>query len=200
MNWHLELVTPDTAYPVTLDETRQHLGVAAGDDDDRLQTYIAAVTAWAEKAVRGGIAIMTQTWDYKANDFPRGSSNLTLPNPPLQSVTSVTYFDTSGTQQTLIEGTDFRVLTPWKHNGFLEPIDDAYWPEVDDDRSDAVTIRFVAGYTSRSNVPENLKHAIKMMISHWNENREAVITGTIATEIPQGVEALMRQQDVGFYG
>jgi uncharacterized phage protein (predicted DNA packaging) len=35
-------------------------------------------------------------------------------------------------------------------------------------------------------------HAIRLMVGSWYANREAVITGTIVTEMPMGVAALLR--------
>lgn len=40
-------------------------------------------------------------------------------------------------------------------------------------------------------VPENIRHAMLMMIAHWFENREAVIVGESASELPFAVQALL---------
>lgn len=200
IEWHEELVTADTEFPVTLAQLIDHLGVAAGPDDDRLNMYLSALTRWAESAVRGGVAFMPQTWDYVAEKFPPGSAVLELPRPPLASITSVTYFDNDGTEQTLTEDTDFVTFKPHRLPGFITPVVNEFWPVVQALRIDGVTVRFVAGFADAANVPAQAKHAILMMGAHWNENREAVIAGTSAMEVPLGVRALMAQMETGFYG
>ena len=198
----LQLVTADTDFPVSLDEVRQHLGVAAGPDDTRLNSYLAAATVWAEQAVRGGIALRTQTWDLIMPDFP-GSQNsrarVTLPKPPLQSVTTVKYLNSSSVLTTLTENTDYRVALDYRHPGWIVPMPDTFWPTVRDQRDDGVQIRFVAGHLTRTLVPDNIRHAMLMTIAHWNENRETVVIGTISSEVPQAATMLITQSEYGSY-
>ena len=52
----------------------------------------------------------------------------------------------------------------------------------------AVTVRFVAGYTS---VPAGIKAAMKLLIGHWYKNREAVNVGNIVNVMPLAVESLL---------
>lgn len=45
-------------------------------------------------------------------------------------------------------------------------------------------------------IPENIIQAMKLLIGHYWENREGVVTGTIATELPLAVENLLWQSRV----
>ncbi|MFP5432845.1 MAG: head-tail connector protein [Alphaproteobacteria bacterium] len=36
-----------------------------------------------------------------------------------------------------------------------------------------------------------MKAAILLLVGHWYANREAVVTGTIATQLPMAVDALL---------
>lgn len=47
------------------------------------------------------------------------------------------------------------------------------------------------GTTFVGRVPEAIRQAMKLLIGHWHENRETVITGTIASELPFTVESLL---------
>ncbi len=40
-------------------------------------------------------------------------------------------------------------------------------------------------------VPDNIREAMLLYIAHWHENREAVITGTIASELPAAAKSLL---------
>ncbi len=61
---------------------------------------------------------------------------------------------------------------------------------------EAVTVRFVAGYT-RATIPEAIKQALLLMIGSMMEHRETVITGTIAQEVPQSAQWLLDPYKAG---
>lgn len=42
-----------------------------------------------------------------------------------------------------------------------------------------------------SGIPEQMKTAMKLLVGHWYANREAVVVGTSAAELPIGAEALL---------
>lgn len=46
-------------------------------------------------------------------------------------------------------------------------------------------------------VPDGMKAAIKLLAAHWFRTREAVITGTSATEVPLAVQSLLMQHWTG---
>lgn len=203
MSTRLQLVTADSTYPVTLEEVKDHLGIDLPDDDLRIEGYIAAATEWVERSVRGGIAARTQTWDRFMSGFPGGSGGrgrITLPKPPLQSVTYLKYLNTSSVLTTLTADTDYKVYLDHRGPGFIEPMPSTYWPSVADEREDAVEIRFIAGHATNALIPANIKQAMLMMIAHWNENREAVVTGTITSEVPLGAQNLIAMSEWGNYG
>lgn len=198
----LQLVTADTTFPLTLAEVKDHLTISLADDDDRLMMLLAAATNWAENAVRGGIAVLSQTWDLVMPDFPgaqNGRARVMFPTPPLQSVTHVKYLNTSSVLTTLTENTDYRVETDYRRQGWIVPMPDTFWPTVRDQRDDGVQIRFIAGHADNTLVPANIKQAMLLTIGHWNENREAVVTGTIAQNVPQSATMLITQSEYGSY-
>ena len=63
--------------------------------------------------------------------------------------------------------------------------------------SDAVRITATAGYANIQAVPEVAKHAIRLLVGHWYENREAVVTGTISSDVGLTVEALLSTLKTG---
>jgi uncharacterized phiE125 gp8 family phage protein len=46
-------------------------------------------------------------------------------------------------------------------------------------------------FLSKSKFPQPIKQAMLLMLAHWFENREEVITGTIVARIPSGARALL---------
>jgi len=53
-------------------------------------------------------------------------------------------------------------------------------------------LRYKAGYgAKRSDVPEQARQAMLLMIGDWYSNRESVVVGTITSEVPNTAKALM---------
>ena len=48
-----------------------------------------------------------------------------------------------------------------------------------------------AGWETAGDVPENLKQAVRLLVAHWFDNREAVTTGQAAHQMPMAVDAMI---------
>lgn len=180
------LVTAPASEPVSLAEAKLHLRVDATDEDTLITALITAARQLVEEETWR--ALVTQTWDYVADEWPAGDS-IALPRPPLQSVTSITYIDEDGVTQTM-PAADYIVDT-YQHRVVLA--EDAEWPSADLYPTAAVRVRYVAGYGAASAVPGPIKAAMLLLIGHLFENREAVASGAgvASAELPLGVRALL---------
>jgi uncharacterized phiE125 gp8 family phage protein len=197
----LVLVTPPGIPLVTLDQAMAQLHIEETDDATLLQSYIdTAVNDLDGKDGILGRALLTQTWRFTVDDFFCGREwqqrksghhmmpRLRLPLPPLQSVTTVTYVDTTGTTQTLDPST-YRVMTD-DTPGYIEPVYGQWWPETQRQR-EAVQITFVCGYgNTAASVPQIIRTHMLLRIAQLYENREAIMVGQTATEQPWAVGAL----------
>jgi len=47
-------------------------------------------------------------------------------------------------------------------------------------------------------LPEGLRQAILMLVSHWYEQREPIVTGTIVAKIPMAVESLLAAERINW--
>ena len=189
-SYNLSLVSAPAVLPVTLAELKRHTRIDHADDDALLTAYCqAAVSRLEGKDGILGRTLITQTWDLKLDRFPAGSAPIRPPLSPLQSVTSITYVDTAGDTQTwssasydVDSDSEPARISP----GYEVAYPTARWTD------NAVTVRFVAGYGSlESDVPEPIRLAIMIMVSHWYEIREPVITGTIISPVPMSVDSLV---------
>lgn len=191
MSYGLSVVTAAASDPVTTDEAKTHLAV----DDSYYDTFIGSLVSAATGHVEGltNRQIMSATYDLKVDRFPGGRNRLFIPKGQLSSVTSVTYTDTSGDSQTFA-ASDYSVITD-QEPGFIEPVFDKVWP-VARTQAESVTVRFVAGYASASDVPDGLKQAILLVVGHWFANREGVTYGS-TSEVPMAVHALADQFRIG---
>jgi uncharacterized phiE125 gp8 family phage protein len=110
-----------------------------------------------------------------------------LRQQPVVSITSVSYVDEAGATQTLSSSTQYAARLGDENRAVIFPRYDIVWPTVRRQR-DAVTVRYQAGY---ARLPDSLRQAMLLLIGNFYENREEVITGTIATQLPVGIEALL---------
>lgn len=186
----LTLQSAPTAQPVSLTEARAHLRVDATDED----ILILSLMRSAAKAVESdtGKKLITQTWDYK---IPEPSGCVRLPVSPVSSITSMTYFDSDDAEQTLTVS-DFYLQSD-QDRAWIEPKEDTEWPSMRE-RSDALTIRFVAGFGGASAVPDSFKRAMLLLIGHWYENRVAVEKRMYS--LPLAYDHLVSQERVGWIG
>lgn len=172
--------------PVSTDEAKTHLRITHTDDNTYIDTLVKAARLYCERATRR--AFITQTWDLAAECFDDDEIELTP--GPLQSITHVKYYDTDGTLQTL--STDVYEADITDCVGYARLKYNQYWPTIRSGLYNGVQVRYVAGYgNSATDVPANIKHAIKILVSHWYEIREPVIVGASVTDVPMSVSALL---------
>ena len=111
----------------------------------------------------------------RIDDFPYGGA-LELPYGSLQSVTSITYYDVDDTEAT-ISSDDYYVETVGV-KGRIVLKDGNSWPSVSLRPSTPIIIPFVCGYgDAGSDVPEEIKNVIKMLIHDLYETRSTEIDG-----------------------
>lgn len=177
--------TAPTVYPIDLSLAKEQVRIDPDltDQDGVLSAYIGAATEWVEEYT--GRSLMTQTWQMALCDFP---SRVWLPRSvPLASVTHVKYYDTANALTTL--SASVYTLPSFAEPACLTLVDGQVWPSVYQ-RDDAVQIEYITGASDPNDVPLPLRQAIQLLVGHWYANREDVITGTIANQIPMAAESL----------
>lgn len=165
----LTVITPNTNLMIELSEMKAHLFLVEGDDDSELINKINEVRNLAESFTHR--LLLTTTAEYSLDAFPVNSREIWLPAPPLQSVTSVEYYDTAGALQEMTLS-DFFVDTR-SQPGRLVLKPNKSFPATEEGRPNAVIITFVAGYGNTStSLPADLKSALKLIIASRWENRQ----------------------------
>lgn len=170
-----KLITPPASEPITLDEAKAHLRVDAADEDAMISALIVAARQAAEHIT--GRALMTQTWEVAFDEFDE--SGLWLQYPPLVSITSITYLDEAGAEQTL-DAADY-VLNDYDEPAVIKPAADVDWPATLCEPN-AVTVRYVAGYANAAAVPQAIKQWMLLRIGAMYAHREEV--GPVVAELP----------------
>lgn len=179
LDW--QVTTDPTEEPVTLADMKLHLRVDNNDEDELISALIKAARMWCEGYQ--GRAYLTQTLTVKFDAFV---DCLDLPRPPLQSLT-ITYVDTDGDTQTL-SSTYYSVDTT-SEPGRLYLAYNQSWPSTRNDKH-AVTVTAVCGWETVAAVPAQIKAAIKLLVAHLYENREAVSSLSLH-DVPLSIKSLL---------
>ncbi len=178
------------SYPVSLADMKLHLRIESGitADETLITTLISAATTYCQEFQHR--SYVTQTRILCFDEFPRWFS---VPYPPLISVTSIVYIDTNGDEQTL--AVDQYRVDAGNQPGRITEAYNVTWPSTRD-VTNAVTLTYSAGYGAAAAVPDTIKAAIKLLVTHWYENRAAAMAGPaqrieIVPILPLAVETLL---------
>jgi len=171
--------------PITSTEAKTQIQGIEGisDFDSEISSLIKVAREQAEEFTWR--AIIACTCVEKICSFP--SDKIVLLRPPVQSITSITYVDGNGDQQTL-SASEY-MLNDWNEPAVITPAYGKSFPSARGSSGDVV-ITYVAGYTSAALVPDSIKHAIKMMVRTWFDQREDVTPRTV-NEMPMNSRYLL---------
>jgi len=180
------VTTAATKKPLSLDEVKAHLNLTTDftDDDELLDSMIDSTIDYIENYLRR--SLLTQTITAKYDFFPHCFE---LERPPLQSITSIQYIDTAGDTQTY-SSANYTVDTTSEPARVVEAYGTS-WPTTRN-IINAVTVTYVAGYTSAGNVPTQIKQAMKILIGDWYKERESFIVGVMVSKLPHTARMLLQ--------
>jgi len=188
---NLVLTTPPANEPLKVQEVKTYLrvdDVTDTSEDDYLSALIIAAREYCEAFQNR--AYITQTWQMSFDYWP--SRVIELPRGNLQTVDRVTYKNSAGIETTLNETEQYVVSTRGVSGRLSSPYAQ-HWPSFVPFPLDAIVIEFTCGYgDTAENVPQKVKQAMKLLISHWYENRTPLSdTGQAPGEIAFAVSALL---------
>ncbi len=213
----LTLLTPPGAEPLTLPQAKLHLRADYTYDDDYITGLIGVAREQVEKYTRR--ALYRQKMRITLAGFPTTgpllddlsifrplagyTSAFMLARPPYYPNPVIKYYDEKNVQQVL-DPTKYLMVD--EEYGIIEPVFGQVWP-ITFFRRDAVQVEYFCGYTDGTDandgagsavagdpknlIPASIKHAMKLMLSHFYENREPVVTGATAVTLPYGFEDLL---------
>jgi uncharacterized phiE125 gp8 family phage protein len=179
------LLTPPALEPVSLADARHFLRVEHDDDDDVISALIAAARLQVEAQTRR--ALIAQDWRLVRDVWPASGRLPMLPAPLIQ-VTAIRVFAADGTPATL-DVEDFVVDTVSAPALLMFQ---RGTPPVPGQLTAGVEIDITAGYGEEAeDVPEPLRQAIRILVSHWYENRAVIAASGEVAAIPHSVSSLI---------
>lgn len=171
-------ICPDTAWtiktaptiePFTVEEAKAQIRSVQNQEDGVIEGYIKAVRAMAEAYLFRGL--LTQAWTYAISDFV---PVMDLPMAtPLQSVTSVKYYDTNGTQQTL--ATSVYTVDTRSRPGRIALAANQTWPAIHALRKvNRIEIEYIVGWTARELIPGDIRQGMLILLGYFDADRDGL--------------------------
>ena len=182
----LVLIAGPAVEPVSLAEAKAHLRIDGAAEDALVGSLIVTSRLHVETAT--SLALITQSWSYVFDTWPRAAS-VKLPVRPVQSISAVRLHDENAVATTLAPETYMLDGggTPARLIRYGAPV----WPRPGR-RANGIEIAFTAGFgDAASDVPGPIRQAILLLIAHWYENRSPFEPGGEVEPAPHMVAELL---------
>ncbi len=171
----LKVITAPTEEPITADDVKEYARIDTATDDTLLAAMIQAAREYGE--VLTNRAWVSRTLELVLDAFP--DTEIVLPYPPVTSVTSIKYKDSTNVEQTWTS-TEYQTETDSDMPARIRLAYGYTWPVVYSEMN-VVRVRYVAGYASVDAIPESIKTWLKLRVNSMYAQREAFVAGqTIA--------------------
>ena len=186
---HYKQITPPTQEPIAVADLIGFARAGATPEEAAEAAYLIA-TARDHAEGTTGRALMLSSWRVVADGW--GDGVLIIDRAPLVGVSSVKYYAGDATTLTTLSTDDYLVIIGTEPGRVQITAD---LPALTE-RADAVQIEFTAGHVSADLIPPTLRHAIRLLASHWvlQRGKEGNYD---PTDIPAGVRNLLDSQRLG---
>ena len=172
--------------PVLLDDIKTHLRVSENDEDTLISSLIIAARVHVEHILSR--KMITQTWSFYLDQWPENDT-ISLPLNPVQNISEIKIYDVQDVASVVaasdyyvdVSGDPARII--WLGGGARPHAGRV---------ANGIEVRFTTGYGDNPNdVPEPLRQAITLLVSHWYERREPVEVGEQPTQVPMMISSLL---------
>jgi len=167
--WEWIQTLAPTIEPLSVAEAKAQARITHAVEDGLFDSYIKTARGAAEDVLARGL--LTQTWKLTGPAF---ADVIWLPMAaPLQSVTSVKYYDPAGVLQTL--ATTVYTVDTVSRPGRVVRAPLQTWPTVQSDRlSGPVEITYVVGWTAKELIPERIRQGLRSYVTYLDCDRDGL--------------------------
>ena len=161
----LILTSPPASEPVSLAEAKTHLRVSHADDDTYISTLIIAARRQIE--ARTGLRLITQGWSLFKDCWPM-APDLPLDLAHVSAVNDIFVYSEVGTSATY-DPAHYYLDAASKPSRVILRQDRL--PPMPGRRVNGIEVRVTVGFGAAAAVPQELKHAILILLAHWFDHR-----------------------------
>tara|TARA_R110000787_G_scaffold56398_2_gene129667 strand:- start:134 stop:712 length:579 start_codon:yes stop_codon:yes gene_type:complete len=174
--------TTEAAQPaVSVCDLQGQVSLDDSSYDDLLEAYELSARQYIE--TQTGRILTLVSYTLYMNTFP--DLEFYFPNGPVITIDSIEYLVSD--VWTTVPAATYKL-----GRGNLMPQDlklkvSQSWPTDVDAEEESIRINYTVGA-----VNQLANQAIKLMVAHWFENREAVVVGMAVNELPMAVQSIIR--------
>lgn len=190
----LHIKTAPTDEPVSLADANLQMRIDGSDENTLVEAYITAAREYCEGFQN--LAYITQTWQLWLDAFP-AEDFVNIPLPPLQSIVSIKYYDINDVEYTM--SSSLYIVDDKSEPGRVNLAYGQSWPSTTLRPINGVCIEFNAGFgDDPEDVPQSIRQVILLLVAHWFENREPILTGKaeVIKELPFTITALLNNRRI----
>lgn len=179
----IKVIDPPNSEPIGLDEVKLFCRIDGEIDDPLATSLITAARMYFEGQTN--LRLISQEIQDDRENFPHDYFYL---EGPVQSIDLIEYIDENGDWQEwdLLEVQSDLLSNPAR----FYPADTFSYPSVLEGLG-AVSVTYTAGYGDATDVPEIIKQALKMLVSHWFNQRETS-SDTTLSEVPYACDSIIK--------
>lgn len=192
----LIIAVPAVNEPVSVAEVKALIRLDSSADDAMVARLITAAREFAEKVTRR--ALVYKGYVLYMDTFPSPGLPIRVPVPPLISVSSILYLDSSLASQTWDPAEYF--IANKQEPGLIVPKPNFVYPSAQV-MPGGVEVHFTAGHYSDGYgdatrpIPEHLRLAIMQLAGHWYDHPEAFSPDT-QNGVPVNLLTLFRSNQI----
>jgi len=151
--------------PLSLATVKEHLRISGSDEDTLIQIYIDAALAIAEQHLWRKLPLQTieEVFTCFHNRFDLSY--------PINSITSIKYFDESEVEQTLTVADYYEIYDNAKQKNSIYKVGTLETPSFWLDKAFPVEVTYTTGFEDDT-VPKPIINAMLLLIGDMYENRE----------------------------
>lgn len=157
------LITPASSLPVSVADAKTYCGITHSSHDTLIEKLIWSASRAFENGAN--VCLTSQTWDLVLSS-EEVKERIEFLKYPVKGITSISYYDSDNTSQSLTSSNEDYISfingRPATIDFIVDETPTTY------DRVDAMTIRFLAGY---STIPYDIYNAIAAYVYYYYENR-----------------------------
>ena len=173
----LTLTTPPMGEPLLLPDVKLFLRIDHDADDTLIASMIRTARSFVER--RLDIALLRQNWTVSLDCVPTGPITIRPGKVDAIQTATVTYGDD---EPRLLEAEQLRLVrsVPAK---LVFDLDLAHG----EGGITSIDVTFSTGWTTIDDVPEDLRHAVMLLVAHYYEERELFAAGRYVP-VPHGLQ------------
>lgn len=187
--YEVSITSEPTSEPVTLTELKSHLRVDSSLDDTELGDKLSEARKSIEQMTNR--AFFTQTRTLSFSHFDYRTDRIYLPGAPVASISSVTYIDLNGSQQTW-SSSEYTLVAG--EPSYLQLAYNENWPDHRGTR-DRIIITYVCGKDDVADIDVRVSAACKLHVELNYDREELRDKG--ADRIQVALDSLVNQLRIG---